>query len=56
MNIVIGDFNSKVGKENIYKGTIGKHSLHDITNGNGLRLICFAASRNTVVKSICCVV
>lgn len=53
IKLVIGDFNSKVGKENIHKETIGKHSLHDITKGNGLRIISFVASRNTVVKSTC---
>ena len=44
MKLVLRDFNSKVGKEDIYKGTIGMHSLHNITNDNGLRLISFVSS------------
>lgn len=51
MKLVLGDFNAKVGKEDIFSGTIGKHSLHNTTNDNGLRLITFAASRNLVVSS-----
>ena len=27
MKLVLGDFNSKMGKEDIYKRTIGMHSL-----------------------------
>ncbi|EJU6350860.1 endonuclease/exonuclease/phosphatase family protein, partial [Salmonella enterica] len=53
MKLVLGDFNSKVGKEDIYKGTIGMHSLHNITNDNGLRLISFAAARSSVIRSTC---
>jgi len=28
MNILLGDFNAKVGRENIFKLTIGNESLH----------------------------
>ncbi|KAF0770135.1 craniofacial development protein 2-like [Aphis craccivora] len=38
--------NAQVGKENTYKTTIGKHSLHDRRNDNGIRLINFAISKN----------
>jgi sorting nexin-29 len=47
----LGDFNAKVGREEIYKPTIGKYSLHENTNGNGQRMIFYAAERNLVVKS-----
>jgi hypothetical protein len=44
--------NAKVGKEQIYRSVIGKHSLHKSSNDNGMRLINFASSRNMVVGSI----
>ena len=51
MKILLGDFNAKVGRENIFKPTIGKESLHQDSNDNGVRLVNFATSKNLVVKS-----
>ncbi|XP_061720037.1 craniofacial development protein 2-like [Cydia pomonella] len=51
VKIVLGDFNAKVGREDIFIPTIGRHSKHDISNDNGLRLISFAASKAMVIKS-----
>lgn len=51
IRIVLGDFNAKLGKENIFRTTIGNHSMHDITSENGLRLIDFASGGELVVKS-----
>ena len=51
MKIVLGDFNAKVGRENIFKPTIGQESLHQDSNDNGVRLVNFATSKNLVVKS-----
>jgi hypothetical protein len=51
MKILLGDFNAKVGKEVIFKPTIGNESLHEISNDNGVRLVNFATSKNLRVKS-----
>ena len=42
MKIRLGDFNAKVGRENIFKSTIGNESLHQDSNDNGVRIIIFA--------------
>jgi exonuclease III len=34
MKILLGDFNAKVGREDILKPTIGNYSLHEISNYN----------------------
>lgn len=51
MKLIVGDFNAKLGREKIYRGIIGNHSLHNRTSSNGDRLVSFAAARNMVVKS-----
>jgi len=51
MNILLGDFNAKVGREIIFKPTIGQESLHQVSNDNRVRLVNFATSKNLVVKS-----
>jgi hypothetical protein len=53
MKILLGDFNAKVGRENIFKPTIGNESLHQDSNDNGVRIINFATPKNLVVKSTC---
>jgi exonuclease III len=52
MKILLGDFNAKVGKEDIFKPTIGNECLHKINNDNGDRLVNFATSKNLRVKSM----
>jgi hypothetical protein len=51
MKIIFGDFNAKVGRENIFKPTTRNESLHEISNDNGVRVVNFATSKNLVVKS-----
>jgi len=47
----LGDFNAKVGRENIFKPTIGRESLYQYSNDNGVRIVNFATSQNLVVTS-----
>lgn len=37
--IIIGDLKAKFGKEQVFKSTIEDHSLHEISNDNGSKLI-----------------
>jgi hypothetical protein len=50
MKILLRDFNAKVGREDIFKPTIGNESLHEINNDNGVRVVNFATSKNPRVK------
>jgi hypothetical protein len=52
IKISLGDFNAKVGRENIFKPTIVNESLHEISNDNRVRVVNFATSKNLAVKSI----
>ena len=45
MKILLGDFNAKVGRENIFKPNIGNKSLHQDNNDNGVRIVNFATSK-----------
>ena len=51
IKIIIGDLNAQVGRESIFKPTIGNFSLHAESNENGMKLINFAASLNMVISS-----
>ena len=51
MKFVLGDFNSKVMRENIFKPTIGSDSLHHTSNDNDVRIVKLATSNNFVFKS-----
>jgi predicted Fe-S protein YdhL (DUF1289 family) len=53
VKMIIGDFNAKIGKEEIYeyKSVIGTHSKHDRTNENGKMLIEFATEKNMRIAS-----
>jgi len=51
IKIILGDFNGKVGEEDIYKPTIGNESLHNETNNNGIKMIQFTISKGFNVRS-----
>ena len=51
MKIVLGDFNAKVERENIFKPTIGNESLHQDSNDTGGWTANFATSKNLLFKS-----
>jgi hypothetical protein len=51
MKILLGDLNAKVGREYIFKPTIGNESLHENSNDNGVRAVNFITSKNLIVKS-----
>jgi hypothetical protein len=45
MKILLGDFNAKVGREDIFKLIIDNKSLHEVSNDNGVRVVNFATSK-----------
>jgi hypothetical protein len=51
MKIMLGDFNAKVGREDIFTPTIGNESLHKLSNDSGIRIVNFATSKKLAVKS-----
>ena len=51
MKIILGNFNAKVGRENISKPTIRIESLHQDNNDKEVRIVNFATSKNIVLKS-----
>lgn len=51
MKIVIDDFNEMIQNKLAYRGTTGGHTLHDVTNENGPKLIEFACRKNMTSSS-----
>jgi exonuclease III len=52
MKILVGDFNAKVGREDIFKPIIGNESLQEANKYNGVRVVTFVTSKNLIVKSV----
>jgi len=48
MKFLLGEFNAKVGRDDIFKPTNGNESLHQDSNDNGVRVVNFATPK------ICC--
>lgn len=51
MKILLGDFNAKIGREDIFKLTIWIESLHEFCNENVVKLVYFATSKNLIFKT-----
>jgi exonuclease III len=47
MKILLGDFNAKVGTEDIFKPINRNKSLHEASDDNGVRVINFATSKKS---------
>jgi hypothetical protein len=45
LKILLGDFNAKVGRKDIFKLTIGNESSHEISNDDGVRVVNLATSK-----------
>jgi hypothetical protein len=46
MKILLREFNAKVGRENIFKPTIGNENLHQDNNDNGVRTVLWRGRGN----------
>jgi hypothetical protein len=51
MKILLGDFNTKDDREEIFKHTIGNESLHEIGNDNGVKVVISATSKKPQSQS-----
>lgn len=51
VKIVLGDFNAKIGREEVYKSITGGYSLHGKTNENGEKLIQYATESRMKIMS-----
>jgi len=52
MKSLLGDFHAKVGRENIFKPTIGNVSLNQDSNDNIVTVINFTTLKNLSVKNM----
>jgi hypothetical protein len=51
IKMLLGEFNAKVGREDVFKSIIGNESLHEVGNDNGVRVVKFATLKNLIVES-----
>jgi hypothetical protein len=48
--MLLGNFNARVGRENVFKPTIASESLRQNSNDNIVRIANFPTSKNVIVK------
>jgi hypothetical protein len=48
MKVLLGGFNAKLGRDNIFEPTIGYESLHQDSNDNGVRRVNFAPKHSSI--------
>jgi hypothetical protein len=48
MKILLGDFNAKLEREEIFKPIIRNMSLHEISDDNGVRIVNFVTLQNLI--------
>jgi len=51
MIILLGDFNAKLGSQDIFKQTIRNKSIHQNSNDNGVQNVNFATPKILVLKA-----
>ena len=51
MNIMLGEFNGKLGTDDIFKSTIRNESLYQDRNDNCVRIVNNVTPKNLIVKS-----
>jgi hypothetical protein len=51
MKTLLGDFNAKLVRDNIFKPTTGNDRLHQDSNDDGVTVVNFSTSKKLVVKS-----
>jgi hypothetical protein len=51
MKHLLGDFNAKLGREDILQPTIWYESLHEDINENGVGVVNFSMCKNVIVES-----
>jgi hypothetical protein len=53
VKILLGDFNAKAEREDVFKLPIRNESLNEIRNDNGVRVVNFATSKISLSKVQC---
>jgi len=48
----MGNFNAQIGRKDIFKPIVGKESLHQKSNNNGMRLINLCTDKGLVISSM----